>query len=80
MTILFLGLVGLVVVLGAGALAVLAVMPWLAARAVDRFSTEELGAGLAIPMRDSDTRRTPRESTHVTRQAGNGVEKSTTPG
>ena len=60
MKLLLLGIGGVLVLLGAGALGVLWLTRWLAGRAAERFSVEEFDAGLAIPMRDSDTRRGPR--------------------
>jgi hypothetical protein len=60
MKLLILGLAGLAILLGAGALAVVWLTRWLATRAAEGLSGEELDAGLAIPMRDGSTRRTPR--------------------
>jgi len=60
MTLFIVGLAVLVILLAAGVLAVVWVACWLAGRAAEGLSVEELDSGLAIPMRDSDTRRTPR--------------------
>jgi hypothetical protein len=63
MSFLILGLAGAVLLLGAGVLGVLWLTRWVAGRAAEGLSVEELDQGLAIPMRDSDTRRTPRPPT-----------------
>ena len=60
MKFLILGLAGLALLLGAGVLGVVWLTRWLAGRAADKLSVEELDQGLAIPMRDCDTRRSPR--------------------
>ncbi len=78
MTILILGLVGLLALLGTAALAARWLARWLAARAADRFATQEWDSGLAIPMRDSDTRPTRRDSSYAPQGGVKGVEKSTT--
>ncbi|HXE74539.1 MAG TPA: hypothetical protein VNN18_02740 [Candidatus Xenobia bacterium] len=62
MKLLLLGIGGLLVALGVGAVGVVWLTRWLARRAAERLSVEEFDAGLAIPMRDSDTRRSPRTS------------------
>lgn len=59
MRFLILALAGLGLLLGAGVLGVVWLTRWLARRAAERFSVGEFDAGLAIPMRDSDTRRRP---------------------
>ena len=60
MTVL-LALLGLVILLAAGVLAVVWLARWLAARIAERLLPDDLDTGLAIPMRDCDTRRTPRQ-------------------
>jgi hypothetical protein len=63
MRFLIFAVAGLGLLLGAGLLGVMWLTRWLAGRAADRLSVEELDQGLAIPMRDSNTRRTPRPPT-----------------
>ncbi len=60
MTVL-LALLGLLILLGAAVLVVVRLTRWLAARAAERLLPDDLDTGLAIPMRDCDTRRTPRQ-------------------
>lgn len=78
MTIWILGLVGVVALLSGGALGAVWLTRWLAARAAEGLSVEELDAGLAIPMRDSDTRRIRHDPAPGAKRDSPGVEKFTT--
>jgi hypothetical protein len=56
MKLFVLALAALVLLLVAGVLGAVWLTRWLVGRAAERLSVEEFDAGLAIPMRDSDTR------------------------